>query len=107
MTDIQTKRCSNALKAVMDYRKVNVPALAARINVSPRTIEEYTSAKVSLANAKARTVILMAKELNVDPLILIGEKSIEDFYTAEKRRGKKPGRKTLEMLREKNTVKIF
>lgn len=63
------------------------------VDVSERTIEAYTSGKVSLANAKASTVLRIAEYLDVDPFVLIGEKSIEDFYIREK-------------LREKNSIKI-
>ena len=102
MKDIQALQCANALKSVMKYREVTIPVLAVSIGVSERTLQEYTSGKVSLANAKARTVILIAQELKVDPLILIGEKPIEDFYQKERKRG----RKTLNWLHERNCKKV-
>ena len=72
MKDLQAVKCANALKSVMKIRGTTISVLASNVGISERTLQEYTSGKVSLANAKARTVFLIAKELKVDPLILIG-----------------------------------
>ena len=81
--DLEAVRCSNALRAVMKYRKINVPYLAAMVDVSERTIEAYTSGRVSLANAKAKTVLRIADYFDVDPFVLIGDKSEEISITAK------------------------
>ena len=105
--ELKSAKCSDALRAVMKYRNVNVPHLAVMVDVSERTLEAYTSGKVSLANAKASTVLLIAEYLDVDPFILIGEKSIDNFYINEERRNKNNSTTNiLRRLQEKNTVKV-
>lgn len=102
---VLTEKCSAALRSVMRYRGMNVPQLARKANVPRRTVELYTQADVCLANARAATVLRMAKVLDVDPMILIGEESIDRFYEKEGiPRPEVP--EVIKKLRKKNMVDL-
>lgn len=80
-----TELCSSNLRAALRYREMSVAELAKRVGVSSRTLEAYTAGRVSLTDAKASTVMSMARELKIDPYILVGEKPIDTFFEKEKR----------------------
>lgn len=78
-----TELCASNLRTVLRYRSMSVAELAEQINVSARTIEAYTAGRVSLQDAKAGTVLMMADALKVDPYILVGEKPVDSFLKKE------------------------
>lgn len=79
----KTELCASNLRAVLRFRNMSVPDLAKTIGVSSRTLEAYTAGRVSMLDAKAGTVLKIAQALNVDPYILIGEKSVDGFFRKE------------------------
>lgn len=85
-----TELCASNLRTILRYRSMSVTELAEQIDVSARTIEAYTAGRVSLQDAKAGTVLMIANALKVDPYILVGEKPVDGFlkkeYAKEERR---------------------
>lgn len=78
-----TELCASNLRTVLRYRSMSVAELAKLIDVSARTIEAYTAGRVSLQDAKAGTVLMIADALKVDPYILVGEKPVDSFLKKE------------------------
>lgn len=76
--------CAGNLKTVLRYRGMSVADLAEDLGMSQRTLEAYTSGRVSLENAQAKTVMVIAEYLRVDPAILIGMKPVDEFFEREK-----------------------
>ena len=92
---IQTKKCAANLRAIMNYRNRKISQLANITGISRRTIESYTSGKVSLLDARAENVLKIANALDADIKILLGAASMESFYRREetllrRRRGRMP-----------------
>lgn len=81
--DPKTELCASNLRALLRYKNMSVPDLAKRIGVSARTLEAYTAGRVSLPDAKASTILHIAKELKVDPYILIGDVPVDTFFRKE------------------------
>lgn len=84
--EIRKKRCSAALCAIMNYRKVTKAELAKGTGLSYRTLEGYCYGRNDMSSAKAYNIVEIEHYLSVDGRILTGSKSIEDFYDAEKNR---------------------
>ncbi len=96
--DPKTELCASNLRSILRYRRMSVPDLAKAIGVSPRTIEAYTAGRVSIFDAKAKTVLSIADELKIDPHILIGEMEIEVFFNREQRKADRRRAQYAEML---------
>jgi len=99
--DPKTELCASNLRALLRYKNMSVPDLAKRIGVSARTIEAYTAGRVSLPDAKASTILHIAKELKVDPYILIGDIPIEIFFRKEEATRKRRADSYQKMLAER------
>lgn len=76
--------CAGNLKTVLRYRGMSVADLAEDLDMSKRTLEAYTSGRISLENAQAKTVMMIAEYLRVDPMVLVGMKPVDEFFEREK-----------------------
>ena len=83
---IDAIKCANNLKIILKYRDMTLADLADDLNMKLRTLESYSSAEVSLEDARARTVMEIAEYLDVDPYILVGMKPVDDFFEAARNR---------------------
>lgn len=71
---------ASALNEVIRIRGVTLVELSKRTGVDQETLQDYTMGLQDIRNASASEVFKIADALRVDPAILMGEKSIDEFH---------------------------
>lgn len=77
--DPEVIKCSAALNEVIRYRGITLDELAKKAGIDADTLQKYTVTSLDIRQANALDVMHLASALDVDPAILLGEKSIDEF----------------------------
>lgn len=96
-SDPEVIKCSAALNEVIRYRGMTLEELSEKAGIDADTLQKYTVTSLDIRQASALDVMHLASALDVDPAILLGEKSIDEF-TKEQGHGIDPS--SLAYLRE-------
>ncbi len=77
--DLLQDYCANAFRTAIKMRKTTLQILSDNTGIPYRTLQGYSSGRVSLRNASAAVVLDIADELNINPYVLIGELKLDTF----------------------------
>lgn len=86
-SDPEVIKCSAALNEIIRFRGVTIDELSRKCGIDAATLHKYTVTSLDLRQANAVDLMHLASALDVDPAILIGEKSIDEFKQKEENHG--------------------
>ncbi len=97
-SDPEVIKCSAALNEIIGFRGITLEELSGKCGIDVDTLQKYTVTSLDIREAKPLDVMHLADALDVDPAILLGEKSIDEFKAQEGNQGIDPA--SLAFLRD-------